>query len=96
VLVSIDPQRDTPGRLLEFAHGSRLGERWTLLNGDDDALIELAAVLGVRYRRVSETEFVHSNLITVLDAAGNIAYRQETLGEVTGTAAALREMPELR
>jgi protein SCO1/2 len=90
VLVSIDPDRDTPGRLLEFAHGSGLGERWTLLNGADGALMELAAVLGVRYRRVSETEFVHSNLITVLDATGNIAYRQEALGEVAGTAAALR------
>jgi protein SCO1/2 len=90
VLVSIDPERDSPGRLHEFAQGSRLGERWTLLNGADGALMELAAVLGVRYRRVSDTEFMHSNLITVLDAAGNIAYRQEGLGETEGIAEALR------
>lgn len=92
VLVSIDPERDSPGRLLEFAQGSRLGERWTLLNGADGALMELAAVLGVRYRRVSDTEFMHSNLITVLDAVGNIAYRQEGLGESERMAAALRGM----
>lgn len=92
VLVSIDPERDTPGRLQEFAAGSGLGARWTLLNGADGALMELAAVLGVRYRRVSATEFMHSNLITVLDAAGNIAYRQESIGTTAGTIAALRAL----
>ena len=92
VLVSIDSERDSPGRLHEFAQGSGLVERWTLLNGDDGVLMELAAVLGVRYRRVSETEFVHSNLITVLDATGNIAYRQEGLGQTEGTIAALRQL----
>jgi len=96
VLVSIDPERDSPGRLHEFATGSGLGERWTLLNGDDGALMELAAVLGVRYRRVSDTEFMHSNLITVLDTAGVIAYRQEGLGEAPRTIAALREQPQLQ
>ena len=92
VLVSIDPERDSPGRLAEFAAGSGLGERWTLLNGDDGALMELAAVLGVRYRRVSDTEFMHSNLITVLDSAGNIAYRQEGIGATAETIAALRSL----
>lgn len=94
VLVSIDPERDTPGRLREFATGSGLGERWTLLSGDDGALMELAAVLGVRYRRVSDTEFMHSNLITILDPAGNIAYRQEGIGATAGTIAALRALPQ--
>jgi len=92
VLVSIDPERDSPGRLREFAASSGLGERWTLLNGADGALMELAAVLGVRYRRVSATEFMHSNLITVLDAGGNIVYRQEAPGESAATIAALRRL----
>lgn len=92
ILVSIDPERDTPGRLAEFAAGSRLGENWTLLRGSDDDLLELAAVLGVRYRRISEEEFMHSNLITVLDADGNVAYRQEALGEVAGTLAAVERL----
>ena len=92
VLVSIDPERDTPGRLHEFATGSRLSERWTLLNGDEDQLMELAAVLGVRYRRVSENDFMHSNVITVLNAAGEIVYRQEALREVEGTIAAIRRL----
>jgi protein SCO1 len=92
VLISIDPARDTPGRLAEFAAGSRLGERWTLLNGDDDALAETAAVLGVRWRRISDTDFMHSNVITLLDSHGDPIHRQEALGEVDGTLAALRTL----
>lgn len=92
VLVSIDPERDTPGRLLEFATGSQLSERWTLLNGGEDQLLELAAVLGVRYRRVTENDFMHSNIITVLDASGEIVYRQDALGEIDGTIEALRRI----
>jgi protein SCO1/2 len=92
VLVSIDPERDTPNRLHEFAAGSRLGDRWTLLNGSDEQLLELATVLGVRYRRVSDTDFMHSNVLTVLNAAGEIVYRQEGLGDVSATMGALRTL----
>jgi protein SCO1 len=82
VLVSIDPERDTPERLRHFAEAVRLAPaRWTLLSAPDDDVLELAAVLGVRYRRDGETEFSHSNVITVLDADGEIAYRQLGLGE---------------
>lgn len=85
-LVSIDPERDTPGRLLEFAQGTRLDSaRYTLLHGADGDLLELAAALGVRYRRVDEKEFVHSNVITVLDADGNVIHRQEGLDDVEST-----------
>ena len=93
VLVSIDPARDTPGRLHEFATGSRLSERWTLLSGTDDQLLEIAAVLGVRFRRVSDTDFMHSNIITVLNAAGEITYRQDGFGDIEGTIAAIRALP---
>jgi protein SCO1 len=82
VLVSIDPERDTPERLRHFAESVRLDPaRWTLLSAPDDSVLELAAVLGVRYRRDGETEFSHSNVITVLDADGEIAHRQLGLGE---------------
>ena len=93
VLVSIDPERDTPERLRQFADGARLSdERWTLLTGSDDSLIELAAVLGVRYRRISESDFMHSNLLTVLDRNGEIVHRQLGLGQVDQTIEAIREI----
>lgn len=81
VLVSIDPDRDTPERLGEYARGARLDpDRWTLLHGDPGDILELAALLGVQYRRMSDGEFVHSNLLTVLDPAGRVVHRQLGLG----------------
>ena len=81
VVVSIDPERDTPEKLAEFARGSRLDpERWTLLNGADGDIRELAVLLGVQYRQTAPGEWVHSNLITVLDRAGVVAHRQLGLG----------------
>lgn len=92
VIVSIDPERDTPARLAEFGDGARLDPaRWTLLTGDDHAVRELAAVLGVQYRTAAPGEFVHSNLLTVLAPDGTPVHRQEGLGaEPTATLDVIR------
>jgi protein SCO1 len=80
-LVSIDPLRDTPERLGAFATATRLDpERWTLLSGSDDSILELATVLGIRFRREGESEFAHTNAILVLDRQGAVLYRQDGLG----------------
>lgn len=93
VLVSIDPRRDTPERLQEFGEGARLDPaRWTLLSAGEEEILELAALLGVKYRRDGEAEFSHSNIITVLDRGGQIVHRQEGLGEeTTHTLEAVRQ-----
>jgi protein SCO1 len=81
VLVSIDPERDSPARLAEYAAGAGLDpDRWTLLHGDDGDILELAALLGIQYRRMANGEFIHSNLLTVLDADGQVVFRQMGLG----------------
>jgi protein SCO1 len=81
VLVSIDPERDTPERLADYARGARLDpDRWTLLHGDPGDILELAALLGVQYRRMADGEFVHSNFLTILDAQGRVVHRQMGLG----------------
>lgn len=77
VLVSIDPARDTPQRLHEYAQSTLLEPNdWTLLTGTSDGTLELAALLGVRYRQTSEADFEHSNVITLVDAGGRIVHRQ--------------------
>jgi protein SCO1 len=94
VLVSIDPARDTPGRLAEYARGARLEpDRWSLLHGDDGDILELAALLGVQYRRMAIGEFVHSNFLTVLDAQGQVVHRQMGLGaDPKGTLEVIRSL----
>ncbi len=92
VLVSLDPERDTPGRLAEWAAATRLDPaRWTLLNGDGDAVRELAAAIGVRYQAQGPDALAHSNVITVLDADGAIVHQQLGLGtEAQGTVDAVQ------
>jgi len=89
VMVSIDPERDTPDRLAAYAESVRLDPaRWTLLTAPDPTVRELAALLGVKYRRIGESDFSHSNVITILDQRGEIAHRQVGLG--TAPAETLR------
>ena len=77
VLVSIDPAVDTPARLREFAAQKKLTEgRWRLLNGNATMVEDLAAVLGFKYRKTTSTDYVHSNMITVLDSEGLIVHQQ--------------------
>ena len=77
VLVSIDPERDTPAALRAYRERVGLGtDHWTLLTGRGDDVRELAALLGVNYQRDSRGQFAHSNLITILDADGEIIHRQ--------------------
>lgn len=95
VLVSIDPERDTPGRLAEFAASSRLDPaRWTLLAGSDDAVRELAAVLGVRYQKADAGELAHANVLTVLDRTGVIAHQQLGLDGVARTQELVGQLAE--
>jgi protein SCO1/2 len=93
VLVSIDPERDTPEQLARFAEGARLDPaRWTLLTGADDDVLGLAALLGVKFRRENEAEWSHTNLITVLDRHGEVVHRQLGYGEgVDRTVEAVRD-----
>jgi protein SCO1 len=96
VLVSIDPERDSPERMARFAADLSLDpERWTLLSAPDQTVLELAAVLGVRYARESATDFGHTNLIAVLTPGGEVAHRQIGTGsDVPLTVAAVRVLVE--
>jgi protein SCO1 len=80
VMASFDVQRDVPAMLRIFAETKELGPGWQLLHGDDDAVRELAAALGVRFRVEPGGDFAHSNVITVLDAEGHIVHQREGLG----------------
>lgn len=79
-IISIDPERDTPQRLTNFANENNLSEdKWTLLNGDQGDVLEIAALLGVKYKRVSDTDFTHSNMITVLNKEGEVVHQRKKL-----------------
>ncbi len=81
ILVSIDPTTDTPERLKKFALENQMNdEQWLFLQGDEESVLEFAAVLGVRYKKVSPIDFSHSNIISVFDRNGVLVYQQQGLG----------------
>ena len=94
VIVSLDPERDTPARLREMAEGARLDTtRWTLLTGAEDDVLELAAALDVRYQRQASGEIAHANVLTVLDADGAIVHREPGVGgDLQGLRAAVARL----
>ena len=95
-LVTIDPERDTPASLQAFRKGRKLGaDRWHFLQGDPNDTLELAAVLGVKYKREANGGFAHSNLITVLDPEGEVALPLVGLNqEVTSAAARITTLAQ--
>jgi protein SCO1/2 len=79
VLVTFDPARDTVAALQAYRERLELGAEWTLLRGDAGAIQDLAAVLGVKFKRDASGQFAHSNLITVLNTEGEIALQRTGL-----------------
>jgi protein SCO1/2 len=81
VLVSIDPNVDTSKRLKAFAIENKMdGAQWVFLRSSEENTREFAAVLAVNYKKIAPLEFSHSNIISVFNADGELAYQQEGLG----------------
>lgn len=91
LLVSFDTERDTLQALRAYREKMRLAaERWTLLRGSADDVRELAALLGVNFQKDARGQFAHSNVITVLNAEGEIIHQQTGLrGDTAGTLKAI-------
>ncbi|MEL1239718.1 SCO family protein [Flavobacterium flavipallidum] len=80
VLVSIDPETDTPKRLKAFAIENKMNSnQWVFLRSTEENTREFAAVLAVNYKKVSPMDFSHSNIISVFNADGELTYQQEGL-----------------
>jgi protein SCO1/2 len=90
VMVSFDTERDTVAVLHQFREARALDADWVLLRGSDDSVRELAALLGLKFKREADGNFAHSNLITILSAEGEIVHQRAGLtGGLNEAAAAL-------
>lgn len=77
---SFDTARDNPAALKKYAKDRKLGSEWILAQGNSKAVRELAAVLGVQYKRLVSGDFEHSNQITLLDSEGVVKQQQSGIG----------------
>lgn len=81
VLVSIDPEVDTPEVLKAFAIENEMdSEHWIFLQGTVDDVREFSNVLAVKYKQISSLDFSHSNIISEFDKEGVLYHQQEGLG----------------
>lgn len=81
VLVSIDPETDTPSRLKAFAIENQMdAPHWTFLQGTKTSVQEFANVLSVKYKQIAPMDFSHSNIISVFNPEGVLLHQQEGLG----------------
>ncbi|HVU08123.1 MAG TPA: SCO family protein [Verrucomicrobiae bacterium] len=78
-LISFDSERDTPTALAEYRKVWNLPENWTLLSGQPDDVLELAALLGIQFKKSGDGEIAHSNVVTLLNAQGEIVFQQTGL-----------------
>ena len=81
LLVSFDPARDTPAKLAELARERKLGAGFTLAVANDADTRALAAVLGVKYRKLANGDFAHGSTIVALDGEGREIARTDALGQ---------------
>ena len=96
VAITIDPA-DTSETLLQYRHEMRLDEQqWMLLRGAPMAVREVAAVLGFNYApgsaQADDSQFSHSNLLTLLNPRGeNILQQQGWGGNFSDLISAIRD-----
>lgn len=71
VLVSFDPEKDTPAVLKAYSKKKNLSAQWDLLTAKTNKEPrEIASVLGIKYSKVEGGGYDHSFIITVLDKEG--------------------------
>ncbi|MGE3533677.1 MAG: SCO family protein [Parachlamydiales bacterium] len=81
VLVSMDPETDTPAVLKEFRAEKNLGPEWVVLTAkDEEPMRELSMVLGASIKKVGK-DFAHSNLVVVIDPEGVIKFSKDRLNQ---------------
>ena len=93
VLVSIDPDRDTVEQLHKFRLNQQLNDNWLLLRSESQDVLELAALLGVKFKKEANGQLAHSNIITLLNDNGEIVHQQ--IGLNTDPATIIAALPKL-
>lgn len=77
VLVSFDPERDTPEQLKKYKEEMQLDKSFTLLHGSEDAVRTLSVLMNIQYQKNQDGDFSHSNVISVLDKQGKLIFQKE-------------------
>jgi protein SCO1/2 len=80
LMISFDHERDNPANLRKFIEKMRLTDSFVLLTGKPESIREVAAALGVNYKKqdastglsTGDYEYAHSSLFSLLSPQGEI------------------------
>ena len=72
LMISFDPDRDSPANLQKFIAKMKLTDSFVLLTGKAESIREVAAALGVNYKKQDDGEFAQSSLFSLLSPQGEI------------------------
>lgn len=75
--ITLDPKNDLQPQMKALEERHHLNaNRWDLLRGSEDDLLELAVALGIRFDRLPNgIDFAHSYLIAVISPDGSILHK---------------------
>ena len=93
-LFSLDPERDTPAKLSEFAKLHNItAPSWTLAQGNAGAIRKLAVTLGIKYKKVESGDYEHDATIFILDKNGVVKYQADAMSKnMNGASDALKTL----
>ncbi len=93
--VTLDPENDLEPEMRALADRHKLDpERWDLLRGEQEDLLELAVLLGVKFNRLPNgVDFAHSYLIAVIGPDGKVLHKWTDPKQ--GPEAAIRALQEV-
>lgn len=79
-LVTLDPDRDDVSRLNKFFLDKKFNEdKWFLYRTSKEETLKLALTLGIKYKKEKSNEYIHSNLIIILDKEGVVRLHHQGL-----------------
>lgn len=82
---SFDSESENAKSLQAFKVKYHLSENWTAYYGSKSSVAELAAALGIQYKRLPSGDYIHSNVFFFVNEKGEIMAKQEGLGQDVST-----------
>lgn len=82
-LFSFDAKRENKESLKKFASEKKFDGRWAVHTANESDVAELAGALGVQYKQLPSGDFIHANVIFLLNSKGEIIAKKEGFGETS-------------
>jgi protein SCO1 len=74
IVVTLDPERDTPTSLATAASRWGVGPRWHLVTGEPSEVRRVLGAYRIQWAPLPDGEIAHENAVSLIDRAGRLAF----------------------